>query len=333
MKLTYAQLKFHFLKNLAPAYIIAGDEWWLKQEAVKLIRQAAKKANFHEYITLTVDAQFDWEQLYVLLYSTSLIAEKRVIQLKLNGYVPNKIASDILCQYAAKYSLHHLLLIEMGKVETKTAKLAWFQALEKIGHLITIWPISREQFPQWIIERAHQYKLQINQDAAILLTEYVEGNLAAAAQALEKLYLLQPTCPIDTTIIKAVANHESIFTIFDFIDSLIAGNQTRALHILQCLQSEGVEPTFILWGITRELRLLAEFAQKISQGISLPNLFQNYRVFSHRQSIIHQFLLKHSASDCWQYLMHAADIDRLIKGLLTGNVWNALQIFCLRLTI
>lgn len=331
MKLTYLQLRSHLQKNLAPLYFIAGEEWWLKQDAIKLISQAAKKHLFEEKISLTVDSQFDWAHLYTSLFSSSLLAEKRIIKLNLNDTLPNKIGSDILLTYATKPVSDNLLIIEIGKLNTKITKTAWFQALEKLGIVVTIWPISREQLPQWIIERAKKYKLQIREEIAILITDYVEGNLVAAAQFIEKLYLLQPVEPIDASLINQIAINESSFTIFDLTDNLITGNKTRSLHILQQLQSEQVEPILILWNIARELRLLASLALQLSKGQSLTTLFEKNRIFSHRQNIIRQFLATHQLNHCLQYLSHAADIDKIVKGTSPGNIWDALQLFCLRI--
>jgi DNA polymerase III subunit delta len=168
-------------------------------------------------------------------------------------------------------------------------------------------------------------------DAANLLAECVEGNLAAAAQAIEKIFLLKPTSIVDVELIKTILTDESRFSIFDFVENLIAGNQARALHILENLKQEGTEPVLILWGVTRELRLLADFAQQLKQGQPLENLFQKHRIFSQREVALRKFLKQFSVQDCWQLISKAGEIDKIIKGALPGNVWNSFQLFCLGL--
>lgn len=331
MKLTYFQLEPHLSKKLSAAYIISGEELLLKQDASHLIRKAAKNAGFNERIHLTPESGFDWEQLYSLLYSTSLFAEKRLIELDFREITPPKTAGIILQEYAKNPSPNNLLVIDIGKIDDKIAKSAWYSALEKVGMVITIWPIPREQLPQWIIQRAKKYKLNINQDAANLLSDYIEGNLVAAAQAIEKLYLLKPSQSIDIDLINTILTDESRFTIFDFIENLIAGNKSRSLHILDTLKTEGTEPVLILWGITRELRLLAELAQQFKQGLTFETIFQKYRIFARRQPAIRHFLTKTSVADSWHLLTLAANLDKVIKGAIPGNAWESLQLFCLRL--
>ncbi|EKD71551.1 MAG: DNA polymerase III subunit delta, partial [uncultured bacterium] len=302
MKLTYFQLEPHLTKKLSPVYIVSGDEILLKQDAFLLIKKAAKANEFHERIRLTPEAGFDWEQLYSLLYSSSLLAEKRLIELDFRDILPNKTASDILKEYALRPSSDVILLIDLAKIDDKISRSSWYQALEKIGISVTIWPIPREQLPKWIIDRAKKYKLDIAQDAALLLTDYVEGNLVAAEQMIEKLYLLNPQKSVNSGLIHELLIDESRFTVFDLTENLLAGNKERSLHILTVLQKEGVEPAIILWAITREIRMLAEMAKQLKNGVAYETLYQKHRIFSRRQAAVRRFLTHLSESDCWQLL-------------------------------
>lgn len=331
MKLNYFQLETHLAKQLSSIYIISGDELLLKQDAINLLRQTAKQAGFNERVRLTPEAGYDWEQLYSFLYSASLLAEKRLIELDFRNIAPNKTASQILQEYGKKPATDNLLLIDIGKIDDKIAKSSWYQSLGKAGIVITIWPLGREQLPQWIMQRAKKYKVIMQQDAANLLADYVEGNLAAAAQVVEKLYLLKPLKSVDTDLLKTILTDESRFSVFDFTENLIAGNQTRALHILENLKQEGTEPILILWGIARELRLLADLAQQIKEGAALEKLFQKHRIFFRRDAAMRKFLKKFTAPDCWHFLSRAGEIDKIIKGAAPGNVWEHLQLFCLGL--
>lgn len=331
MKLTYFQLEPQLAKTLAPAYIVSGDEIILKQDAAQLIRRAAKTAGFTERVRISPETGFDWDQLYSLLHSPSLMAEKKLIELDFRDSLPSKSASAILEEYAKQPSTDNLLLIDCNKVDDKIAKSAWYKALEKSGIHIAIWPIPHEQLPKWIIQRAKKYKLTLQPDAAALLADYVEGNLIAASQTLEKIYLLKPENAVDITLIRSILADESRYNVFDFIDALTAGECSRAIDILANLRQEGLEPILVLWAITRELRLLADMSQKQKQGTTLDTLFQQNRIFARRQISIRRFLSKYSFQDCWRLLEQAATLDKIIKGAAPGNVWDTLQLFCLKM--
>lgn len=331
MKLTYFQLEPHLAKSLAPVYIVSGDEILLKQDAIQLIRRAAKQAGFTDRVRISPETGFDWDQFYSLLHSPSLMADKRLIEIDFRDGTPNKTASTIFEEYAKNPAKDALLLIDCNKVDDKIAKSAWYKALEKCGVNLTIWPIPHDQLPKWIIQRAKKYKLTLQADAATLLAEYVEGNLIAAAQTLEKIYLLKPEGVVNTALVNTLLTNECRYTVFDFIDALTAGDSSRSLDILSNLKFEGVEPVLILWAITRELRILAEMSQKTKQGTSLDLLLQQHRIFARRQHSVRRFLSKFNQQDCWRLLEQAATLDKIIKGAISGNIWEAMQLFCLQM--
>lgn len=330
MKLNAYQFEQQLEKPLSPIYIISGDDILLKNDAIHLLRKKAKQAGFSERIRIVPEAGFDWESLYTILNANSLLAEKRIIEIDFRDHTPNKIAAPILESYANNPARDNLLIIDISKIDDKIAKSTWYKALEKAGIAVAIWPISREQLPQWIINRARKYKMQLPIDAANLLADYVEGNSAAAAQMLEKIYLLRPEKAIDSALLQTILADESRFTVFDFVEHLIAGDKTKALHILETLKNDGTEPTLILWSITRELRMLADLSHLLKQGSTYDQLFTKYRIFARRQSAVRKFLSKFNTANCWRLLSHAATIDPLIKGGAAGNPWEALQLFCLR---
>lgn len=330
MKLTYFQLEQQISKQLAPAYIIGGDELLTRQDAANLIRKAAKNAGFNERIKLAPEAGFDWEQLFSILHSGSLLAEKRLIELDFTSALPNKAAAAILTDYAERPSQDVLLLITTGKIDDKMTKSAWYKAIDKIGASVPIWPVTRDQLPQWIATRAKRYKLQLQQDAVNLLADFVEGNLSAAAQAIEKLYLLRPDSTINCAMVEAALTDESAFSVFDLVEQALGGNKARTLHILENLNNDGTEATLVLWSLTRELRLLSDIAREQKEGKTLEYLFQKYRIFPKRQPAMRRALGRLTPEKCWQHLNYAAHVDTVIKGAAPGNAWNALQLLCLR---
>lgn len=331
MKLTYYQLEKQLTQKLLPAYIVSSDEPILKQESIDLIRQKAKEQGFIDRTRLKAETDFNWEELYNQLHSTSLFAIKQLVELDLKSTLPNKVGGEILKLYGDAPHPDTLLIIDLGKIDAKTANTAWCSALEKIGALITIWPIPHEQLPQWIIKRAKFYQLQMNLNAARMLAEYTEGNLIAASQTIEKLYLLNLNETIDEQLLMSLMTDESQYSIFEFAEHCIGGNIKKALHILEQLKASKFEPSLILWGLTREIRLLAELKQQMqTTPHQLESLMAKQRIPSKKQMSFRRFLTKYSIQDCWQFLLRAAEIDKIIKGIQGGNAWDTLQLFCFR---
>lgn len=332
MKLNLQQLEQQLASSkLSPLYLVSGDEPILKQEALQLIRKAARQAGFSERVRLQTESGLDEDQLYTALYSPSLGAEKTLLELDFRSKAPAKSVGAIIEKYLSNPSNDLLVIIDTAKLDDTHTRSAWYKACEKSGSAITLWPIAREQLPQWIMARARKYKIQLQSDAAALLTDYVEGNLTAAAQTLEKIYLLKHNKPINAEVIQSILADESRFTIFDLTESMISDNAARTLHILETLRLDGTEAVIVLWGITRELRIIADMISAQQSGMSFDDICKKHRIFSRRQAGLRRFLGRFTREKCHHCLQDAATIDTMLKGGLRGNGWEALQMLCLKL--
>lgn len=331
MKINLSQLESHLGTTLASVYLICGDDPIQKYDAIQLIRKAAKRSGFTERIRLAPDSGLEEDQLYTALYSPSLSADKTLLELDFRGKLPGKAITGILEGYLSNPATSLMIVIDADKLEDTATRSAWYKALEKSGMVVTIWPIAREQLPQWIMNRAKKYKMTIQTDAAALLTDYVEGNLAAAAQTLEKIYLLKPEKAIDAELIQSILSNESSYTVFDLTEALLAGPKARVLTILEALRLDGTEAPIVLWGITREIRILADIAAAREAGHPIDDLLKKHRIFPRRQPLIKRFLSRFNPADYPDCLRLAASIDSMIKGAIPGNTWEALQMLCLKL--
>lgn len=318
MKLTLQQLEPHLQKSLSPIYIISSDEGLLVQETASLIRKAAEKQRFLERKLITVENNSQWETLFsAATESFSLFSSKQIIELNFQNAKFTAAQGKLLQPYAEKPAADILLIIRTAKIDSKVEKSAWFQALEKKSIFLSLWPISQNQYPQWILQRAQKMNLTLTKEMAETIAQQTEGNLLAATQTLEKL-LLSPD---------AIHSQEddARFNVFDLIETVLAGNASRALRILKNLFFEDVEPTFILWAFAREFRMLADMSQQLKQGIGFSSLFNQYRIYEKRQSSVKAFLQRISPKKCLELISATAHIDRLIKGAEKGSIYNELE--------
>lgn len=326
MKLSYAQLAQHLSKSLAPIYLVHGDEPLFVEETMDAIYKAAQTVGYTERVSIVTDTGADWaKHLYTDTHSISLFAPKKIIYLNLNHIKLNAASGKILEEYAHKPVPDTLVILHSAKLDNKVEKSNWYKAIEKQGIVITLWPISPDQMPAWIIQRAKKINLNLTKQDAEWLASQMEGHLLAAAQEIEKLSLLQPSGTLNDQTIQTAVTDNARFDIFSLIDSALLGKTNRTLRILQNLADEDIEPTLVLWALTRELRTLAELQKKIAEGSALTNLFTSFRIWEKRQPNVKAALQRHKQSDFWDLLIHAAKIDRIIKGAEIGNLWDELR--------
>src|SRR5690242_15961687 len=154
MKLTLQQLLQQLSTKLTAIYLVSGDEPILKQEALQAIRKAAKLQGFTDRVRLQIEAGANEDQLYTALYSPSLSSDKTLLELDCRSKAPTKSIASILADYAAKPATSLLLIIDTAKLEEAQTRSAWYKAIEKSGSVVTLWPITRDQLPQWLMARA-----------------------------------------------------------------------------------------------------------------------------------------------------------------------------------
>lgn len=339
MLLRYEQLAAHLRKPLAPLYLVSGDVPLLVQEASTAIRNSAAQQGYSERTLLQVETGFNWHSLTGAAATLSLFSDKQLLELRLNNNSPGDAGSKALQAYAERPPPDKILLIIMGKLDAASQRTVWFQALLKAGIVLQLWPIENAQLPRWIAQRLTTLGLQAEPAGIQLLAERSEGNLLAVQQAIDKLQLLHSDSNGNGNgnkllsaedIAQALAD-SARFDVFALTDAALQGDSKRTLRIITNLHEEGVEPTLVLWALSRELRALATQAYALTCGTPLEMILQQQRVWEKRKPWVRSALQRHSVTTLRRLLQYASHLDHMIKGLELGNVWDTLSDLALAL--
>jgi DNA polymerase III subunit delta len=330
MRLGIQQLDQQLASSLAPVYLLAGDEPLQMMEAADAIRAHAREQGYTEREVFTVEKGFDWETLTAASDSLSLFAERRILDLRIPTGKPGREGGQALRAYASRLPEDTILLIQSGKLDREQLKSAWVKALEKEGVLVQIWPLDLSQTQDWIRSRMQRRGLQPTDDAVVFLAERVEGNLLAAAQEVDKLALLHTSGSLDAETVLASVADQARYSIFDLVDAVLAGDVRRSVRMLEGLRGEGVEAILVLWGLAREIRGLCDLAGQVERGQSVERAMEIARVWNQRKPLVRQAINRLDART-WQALLHqCAELDRSLKGVGEGRIWDELLQLCLR---
>ncbi|HEX5792645.1 MAG TPA: DNA polymerase III subunit delta [Rheinheimera sp.] len=323
-KLYANQLPQHLNGVLAPCYLLFGDEPLQKLEAIDAIRAAARQQGYAERLSLTADAQFDWNELSNELQAMSLFAERRLIELELAQQKLSATANEQL--KALPQQLHDdiILLIHGERSHSEVSKLAWFKQLQNQAVQIPVYPLDERQSQQWLRERSRQLQLQLSSDALALLQQHCAGNLLAARQELEKLALADIPQPLDANALSQFLADHSSFTVFQLLDAMLQGQTDDALHRLQRLCQQDTEPVIIAWQLQKEVLQLKQLQQAEQFGQNRNELYKSLAIWPKRQPLYQQALKRLSLSWLDYLLQELAAFDRLYKGGQLSNTEVAL---------
>jgi DNA polymerase-3 subunit delta len=296
--------------ELKPVYLIAGAEPLLVLEAADALRARAKELGYLEREVLDVESGFDWNRLGDAARSMSLFASRRLIDLRLPSGRPGKDGAAALAEYCEAPPPDTVLLVTANDWSRKH-EAAWSAAIERAGTLVAVWPLKREELPDWIGARAASRGLRLSVDAIALLADRVEGNLLAAAQEIDKLALLHAGQAIDADTLEASVADDARYDVFRLADAALAGDTARALHIVAGLRAEGEELIPLLGWLLTQLRTLL----RLSSAPNVEAALRNERIWPQAREGLFRRALKGSDRAHWERcLEQAGRIDRIVKG-------------------
>jgi DNA polymerase-3 subunit delta len=324
MRLRTEQLVNHLQQQLAPVYLLSGDEPLQMQEAADAIRLAARKQAYSEREILDQGAGFDWSSLHSAAESLSLFGEKRLLELRLSSGKLGMEGGKAISAYCERPAIDTILLITLPKLDRAQLNSKWCQAVDRLGVVTQIWPVEGRRLLPWIEQRLRRAELIPEAGVVEMLADRVEGNLLAASQEIDKLLLLYGQGVITPErLIEAVAD-SARFDIFSLVDTLLEGDISKGLRMLQGLKGEGIAAPVVLWAISREIRLLAEMGFEISLGEGMDKVMAKHRVWDRRKPILRKALQRRV--DHWQRLLaDCAEADRAIKGMSGADPWLLFQ--------
>jgi DNA polymerase-3 subunit delta len=234
--------------------------------------------------------------------------------------------------YCRAPAVDTLLVVISDRLDARQRRSAWVEALTRAGAMLYIWPVGRRDLPRWLERRLHSRGLIAERAVIDLLVERAEGNLLAAAQEVEKLYLLLGKGNVDAVTARRAVADSARYDVFDLSDAALCGNRARVDRICRGLQEEGTEPTLGLWALARDLRVLAILQAMTGDSRQADEVFRQHRVLKHRQARLWR-LATGAPPGAWEGLLsRAARVDRVIKGAAPGRPWGELLQLSFELT-
>ncbi len=325
MKLTADDLPKHLAGTLQPLYVIHGESLLLAIEAADAIRAAARTAGYSEREVIIAESGFKWAELRNSAQSMSLFSTRKLVDLRIPTGKPGVEGAQVLQEYCQQLHADTVTLVSMPRLDSSTVKSKWFSALAEHGVVITADEIPLNALPLWIAGRLKRQQQSADADTLAFLAQRVEGNLLAAFQEIQKLALLFPQGPLSFEQVKDSVMDVARYDVFKLSEAMLAGDAARFAHILDGLRAEGTATVLILWAMAEDIRTLAKLARALQRSGNLANALRDARVWGVRQKLMERAVRRFTPTLAERALRQAAQIDKLVKGLRSGDVWDELM--------
>lgn len=299
MQLRPEQLGAQLQKALAPLYVVHGNEPLLVIEAADAIRAAARTQGFAEREVLVAGQGFKWDDLFLAAGNLSLFGGDKLVDLRIPSGKPGREGGEALKRYCGNLPSGIVTLVTLPELDWQTKKGGWFGTLAEAGVAIECNAPPLAQLPAWLAERLRRQNQSAPRAALEFIAAHVEGNLLAAHQEIQKLGLLYPDGELSQAQIEGAVLNVARYDVDTLREALAGGDAARCVRVLEGLKAEGAAPPLVLWALANESR----------------NQCQRTRRGAARNA-----------------LLHAARIDRIIKGVGKGDLWDEFTQLAMRLT-
>ena len=318
------QFPRHVQGDLAPVYLVAGEEPLLIEEALSALRSRARELGFSEREVLHADGSFDWGRLREARDNLSLFGDRRLIEVRLPGGKPGSDGGSLIQAYCKAPPEDTLLVVICERLDGRQRRSAWVSAIERAGASVYAWPVRADQMPGWLARRLRERGLEPSKDAVTVLAERTEGNLMAAAQEVEKLLLIHGPGSVDAEQVRAATASSARFDVFDLPAAALDGDVARVVRVHAGLRELGEEPTLLLWALARDIRVIVDLQAARRAGGKPDDVYRRHRIWKTQQARYWRVALGGGEARWLALMERAGAVDAVIKGAGRGRVWDEL---------
>lgn len=331
MRIHTEQLQSHLNRGINPLYTVFGDETLLALEASDRIRAVARAQGYTEREVLIAEPSFKWNELELAASSQSLFASHKLLELRIPGGKPGTEGSAALQSYCRRLPADTVTLVQLPGVDWRGQQSGWFEALESSGVAVEARTVTRKALPQWLAGRLKAQKQEADAETLGFIAERVEGNLMAAYQEVQKLGLLFAPGAISFERVREAVLDVARYDVFSLGETMLEGDPLRLARTIDGLKGEGAALPLALWALTEDIRKIGKIVAGVSAGKPVQALIREARIRgdAHR-NLMQASYQRYTLAQVSEGLRHAAAVDRMIKGLTKGDVWDELLQLALR---
>lgn len=312
--------------GLPGAILLFGDEPLLIEESLQRVRDAAAAQGFTDRIPLSAESGFDWGRLTGSSQTLSLFSDRRLIELRLPTGKPGEAGTRAIAGYCDQQDDDVCLLVITGRLDARAKQAKWVKVLDGGGWVLEHRSPGADQFQGWLRGRLRDKGLVVDQDTVSRMCHFLEGNLLAAAQEIDRIALFAGADGrVDADAVnRGLADHAR-FNIYAFTDACLNGDAPKALRILRVLRNEGTEPVLVNWAMAREMRALVRIQHGLRNGQQKGPLYKAHNVWSSRVPKVDAALARLGERGLERLMQQTARCDKVVKGRESGEAWRELE--------
>jgi len=126
-------------------------------------------------------------------------------------------------------------------------------------------PLKGAQLKSCMQARAKDLGCSISPPALQLLSELVGGNLGLLSIEIDKICLYAQGRRVEDGDVKSLVAYAQETNVFSMVDAILERNASKATRLLHLLEDEGAAPAYLLFMITRQIRMVIRAKDMLQQ--------------------------------------------------------------------
>jgi len=266
-------------KNVAPVWLVYGDELWLVDQAVRMIVTAAV-GSYDDPMSVTrvdlAEGKKGARDVVSACRSIGLFTSKIAVVARAAEVLDKKAEDKEEIGRYLDQPARGATLVLRGDLDGRSALV---KRAKKNGQVLVYGPLKPKDAVPWMIDRSRQLGNPIDRDAAYRAVELVGTSLLQLEQVLNQLGLYagpgQPIRAADVENGLAATREHSVFELGDAIGDK---NTREALRHLDAMLEQREAPLGILAMMARHFRQLLEAKAVMARGQGPDEIMRKLRL-------------------------------------------------------
>jgi DNA polymerase-3 subunit delta len=247
-------------KKIASVYVIAGEEPYLVQSSLRMIREVFGGGDENDLSTSTFSARdANPEAVLAALKTVPLLGGRPLVVMRDGEYLTKdgrKALLESLTRYAEAPLDSSTLVISATKLDGRSKLM---QLAMKKGTVVECKKLYDDKLPSWVGIEVKRRGRQISFEAAKFLAEMVGNDLGQLAGSIERLILyVGDRKLIELKDVEEAVTETHQRDVFELTDAVGQRKLSRALSYLHNLIENGQPPPLILHMLARHFRILSK---------------------------------------------------------------------------
>lgn len=325
--------------KVSPIYVLYGNQKFLVDQFIDTLSKQVLEESSMDFNYETFDLKEDPIEVAVEAAETlPFMGEKRLIVasqayfltgLKGSTKVEHDLASlERYLESPVEFSVL-VLIVDQDKLDERKKVV---KSLKKRAIMCACSSLGANNLQSWLQDRATHYDVQLEENAAGLLCQFVGENLQLLSKEIEKMAQYVGRSGVITPLVVNELISKTIEQdVFALVDDVVHARTSKAFSSLQELVKRNEEPIKILFLLARQFRIIYKAKELDRTGYSGGEMARQIGVHPYVCKLAIQQGKRFSKEKLTQILDQLAEMDYLIK---TGKLEKvlALEIFILKQT-